>query len=237
MRGSHCAYAKTILSKINTVLEGYDTENDREKLEGYRVILRERFEIIKTLDAVILDATKEEEINDEIEEAGDFGKLIHGILVKCNTVLTLKEGTSDTNGNVPGPSSQSDVYKPKLPKLSLKKFYGESTSWSSWWDSFYSAVHANKSLSEIDKFSYLKRLLEGQASSAIAGLQLTAVNYTEAIDILRSRYGNKQIIISGYMDTLLKLPVATSFQDIRKIRNIYDKIESCVRGLQTMGIK
>ena len=39
------------------------------------------------------------------------------------------------------------------------------------------------------------------------------------------------------MDTLLKLPVATSLQDIRKIRNIYDKIESCVRGLQTMGIK
>ena len=101
---------------------------------------------------------------------------------------------------------------PKLPKLSLKNFYGESTSWPSWWDSFYSAVHANKSLSEIDKFNYLRSLLEveGQASSAIAGLQLTAGNYTEAIDILRSRYGNKQIIISGYMDTLLKLPVATS---------------------------
>ena len=38
------------------------------------------------------------------------------------------------------------------------------------------------------------------------------------------------------MDTLLKLPVAPSLQDIRKIRNIYDKIESCVRGLQTMEI-
>ena len=144
VRCGHRAYAKTILSKINTVLEGYDTENDREKLEGYKVILKERFEAIKTLLAVILDAAKEEEINNEIEEAGHFDELIHGILVKCNAVLTLKEDTSDTNGNVPGPSSQSGTYKPKLPKLSLKKVYGESTSWPSWWDSFYSAVHANK---------------------------------------------------------------------------------------------
>ena len=110
----------------------------------------------------------------------------------------------------PVPVVKATLNKPKLPKLSLKNFYGESTSWPSWWDSFYSVVHANKSLSEIDKFNYLRSLLKGQASSAIAGLQLTAGNYTEAINILRSRYGNKQIIISGYMDTLLKLPVATS---------------------------
>ena len=62
VRGGHRAYAKMILSKINTVLEVYDTENDRKKLEGYKVILKERFETIKTLDAVILDAAKEEEI-------------------------------------------------------------------------------------------------------------------------------------------------------------------------------
>ena len=72
------------------MLEVYDTENDRKKSEGYKVILKERFETIKTLDAVILDAAKEKEINDEIEEARDFGELIHGILVKCNTVLYIK---------------------------------------------------------------------------------------------------------------------------------------------------
>ena len=87
MRGGHCGHVKTISSKINTVLEGYNTENDREKLEGYKVILTERFETIKTLDAVILDAAKEEEINDEIQEAGDFGELINGILF--NEILYL----------------------------------------------------------------------------------------------------------------------------------------------------
>ena len=38
------------------------------------------------------------------------------------------------------------------------------------------------------------------------------------------------------MDILLKLPVVTSLSDIRRIRYIYDKIESSVRGLQGLGI-
>ena len=38
------------------------------------------------------------------------------------------------------------------------------------------------------------------------------------------------------MGILLKLPVVTSLSDIRRIRYIYDKIESSVRGLQGLGI-
>ena len=196
------------------------------------------------MDATILESVKATEIEAEIQEAGEFAAQIHQILVKFDTVLHVNEtapysgspSVNTGNSNEHSHGATASACKPKLPKLSLRKFYGDPTSWMPWWDSFNSAVHSNESLSSADKFNYLRSLLDGQAASAIAGLQLTAKNYEDAIEILRSRYGNKQIIISSYMDILLNLPVVTSLSDIRRIRYIYDKIESRVRGLQGLGI-
>jgi deoxyribodipyrimidine photolyase len=72
----------------------------------------------------------------------------------------------------------------KLPKLEIKKFDGNLAKWREFWDSYECAIHKNDKLSEIDKFSYLRGLLEGQASTEIAGFALTGVNYKEAVDLL-----------------------------------------------------
>ena len=74
--------------------------------------------------------------------------------------------------------------KVKLPKLSLKRFNGDITQWSTFWDIFQSSIDGNSGLSNTDKFNYLKSLLEGSASEAVSGLKLTAANYAEAISIL-----------------------------------------------------
>jgi len=62
------------------------------------------------------------------------------------------------------------------------------------------------SLSKIDKFNYLNSLLEGSAAAALQGLSLTEGNYDDALDILKTRFGNPQQIITGHMEELLKLP-------------------------------
>ena len=82
--------------------------------------------------------------------------------------------------------------KVKLPKLILRKFNRELTTWTTFWDSFESAVHYNLNLTSIDKFNYLHSLLEWTAAEAISGLTLTAANYEKAISILRKRFENKQ---------------------------------------------
>ena len=64
--------------------------------------------------------------------------------------------------------------------------------WTAFWDSYKSAVHDNDELSDVDKFNYLRSLLERTAYEAIAGLSLSSANYGEAIDILMKRFGNKQ---------------------------------------------
>ena len=81
-------------------------------------------------------------------------------------ILPNQANRSSTEGvNLSASSSiRATSTKPKLPKLTLPKFKGEVTMFQAFWDSFSSAVNANPNLSAIDKFNYLKALLEGPAA-------------------------------------------------------------------------
>ena len=82
--------------------------------------------------------------------------------------------------------------KVKLPKLSLPHFSGNVTKWTTFWDSFESAVHNNDDLTDVDKFNYLRSFLECTAYEAIYGLTLSSANYQEAIDVLHKQFSDKQ---------------------------------------------
>ena len=63
-----------------------------------------------------------------------------------------------THTGVPSISSstkESDL-KLKLPKIELSKFSRQVLQWQTFWDQFESGIHLKESLSDIDKFTYLK---------------------------------------------------------------------------------
>ena len=124
----------------------------------------------------------------------------------------------------------------RLPKITLAKFRGEVTQFRSFWDSFESTVHANPSLTKIDKFNYLVSLLEGSASRTIAGLPITEENYDAAIEILNKRFGKPQQLISAHMDELLKIS-SCSTDKPSQLRYLYDKLSVNIRGLEALGVK
>ena len=127
--------------------------------------------------------------------------------------------------------------KVRLPKLSIKKFNGNLTAWTTFWDSFESTIHLNPELTNIDKFNYLNSLLEQSAAESISGLTLTNANYEEAIAaVLKKSYGNKQQIISTNMDALLNLEAVTSHSNFKSLRYLRDQIESHIRSLKSLGI-
>ena len=95
------------------------------------------------------------------------------------------------------------------------------------------AIHLNRSLSNVDKFNYLRSYLESTAADAIAGLSLTSANYAEAVDTLK-KFGNARSIVDKHMDGLLRLPIVTSVRDVQGLRRLYDAIESHVRGLNAL---
>ena len=133
------------------------------------------------------------------------------------------------------PESRSAGIKPKLPKLQLPKFAGDVTKFRTFWDSFDSAINQNADLSPIDKFSYLKTLVEGPAAHAIQGLTLSEANYAAAIELIKEWFGKPQQIISAHIDELLKLPSCSDDNAIQ-IRSVFDRIRVNARGLESLGV-
>ena len=125
----------------------------------------------------------------------------------------------------------------KLPKLQLRAFGGELTKWTSFWDSFESAVHNNRELSDIEKFNYLTSLLERSACEAISGLSLTAANYQRAIETLKKRFRSKQLIINRHMDVLLHVEAVHSANSTKALHRLFDNVSSHVRSLQSLGVE
>ena len=95
----------------------------------------------------------------------------------------------------------------------------------------------NTTLTPINKFSYLKTLLIGKAKYALNSLELTSGNHDEAVLILKSRFGDPQVVIQSNIDVLLALHPVSSSSNITDLRKIYDKVETVSRNLQRFEVQ
>ena len=77
----------------------------------------------------------------------------------------------------------------RLPKLDIPTFTGQPLEWQPFWDCFAAAIDSNPSLTGVQKLSYLRAQLRGEATRAITGFPLTNLNYQHSVSILKDRYG------------------------------------------------
>ena len=66
-------------------------------------------------------------------------------------------------------------------------------------------------------------------------MSLTFQHYNEAVNILKERYSNPQVIISAHMESLVELPAVRDVNSV-SLRKIYDRVESSIRNLKSVGI-
>ena len=91
-------------------------------------------------------------------------------------------------------------------------------------------------MSDIQKFTYLKSFLKGEAESAITCLTLISDNYPIAIDILHSRFGNKQLRISAHMKELRSLQPVVHLDDIVSMCKLYNTLELNINNLKELEV-
>ena len=142
------------------------------------------------------------------------------------TLPTSPTGPSLTSGS----TSNKHI---KLPKLDFPKFSGNILKWKEFSDCFNGAIDQNDSLSQVDKFNYLRAKLEGEALTSVSGLELTGDNYTVALGILKERYGDEQIVKDAHYKKLMAIPPAT--RDFGKLRTTVDEVEMHLRTLEALG--
>ena len=101
-------------------------------------------------------------------------------------------------------SSAERRVKVNLPKLELTKFGGKIHLWQEFWDGFCSSVQENDDLANVDKFKYVRSLLEELAKSVVAGIPLTSSDYA-AMKLLQDRYGDPVVIQRAHINQLVYL--------------------------------
>ena len=233
VRGGHRGSAKKMVGEPDELLEALEDQEPlavSARLTQLKRSLEEKLEDITILDREIVALIDgEEELTKERKEADAFKANIFRALVKIDSNLREHSRTEASDR----PSRASASSQAKLPKLELHPFNGDVTQWMTFWDSFKSAVHDNSSISDVDKFNYLRSLVEWSAKEAIAGLTLSSANYHEAICILEKRFGNKKQIISRHIDALLAVEAVSSQYNVRRL---YDQLEIHICGLKSLGV-
>ena len=203
--------------------------------------LERKAQIISKLDEEILEEIEDEgEKAHEIETAEEVHSEIAILRIKIERVLQQrsekekqKESTRATEMNNP----VSKTINMKLPKLEIKRFSGDPKEYKSFKDSFEIAVDRRSDIAEVEKFTYLKSFLTGEASRAVKGLAVTTENYEETLQVLDERYSNVPIIVNSHFEELTKLPAVHNNDDTAKLRELYDKIETNLRSSGAINIQ
>ncbi|XP_068692506.1 uncharacterized protein [Montipora foliosa] len=242
-RDSHRNFVRKTIAEAKDLISG-GNPIEVKKLKLLRTSLQTKCSELQVLDRDIVELLEDvSKIDSDVSESCELIYVIQECMVDLESALTAQESQGknqqsnslESVGTAQGHLQAVHTHA-KLPKLELKKFHGNPIEWYPFWESFESAVHKNSNLSGVDKFNYLKSLLTGIAQSVVTGLALTSSNYEKAVELLKRRFGNRQVVISTHMEALTKIPKVASASEVKRLRSLYDTVESHVRGLESMEI-
>jgi len=104
---------------------------------------------------------------------------------------------------------------------------------SRFFNTFNSVIHSNISLSNTQRFQYLRASLTGDASAVISSLELSDANYDIAWSILREWYDNKRVIIQTHVSAIFDLPTMTR-ENAVELRKLSDSATKHLHALQAL---
>ena len=237
IRSGHRTHIMKLMGKVKGVTA--TTEKAMEDTKILLATLVRKQNVFEKCDGDILNQIDEaDEIGKEIEESSEFGDRVIEEITRLEIYVDymnrkVNEGPLDTKLVLSKPTTDNQI---RLPKISLKEYDGSLLSWNSFWNQFDVSVHKNVNLSDIQKLTYLKSLLVGEVEKSIAGLTLISENYQNAVDILISRFGNKQLRITTHMNELRNLTRVISINNNQSMRKLYDVLDFDINNLKELQI-
>ncbi|XP_015926474.1 uncharacterized protein [Parasteatoda tepidariorum] len=124
-----------------------------------------------------------------------------------------------------------------LPKLEFRQFGGDVKEWLPFWSQFQH-IDKDADIALEDKFHYLIQatVMGSRAREIVESFPPTGANYTKAIDSLKSRFGNEDLLVEIYARELLKLIINVQLNRSFPLTSLYDKLEIYLRALDTLGV-
>ena len=120
--------------------------------------------------------------------------------------------------------------------MELKTFDGNVLKWHEFWENFEHCVHNQPLVQELQKFSYLKSCLRGPAFVCISNFELRSENYGPAIQLLKERYGHKNVLKKAHLDSFEKLAPVSNSRDVPRLKRLYEDVESHYKALLAVNV-
>ncbi|XP_055622043.1 uncharacterized protein LOC129773533 [Toxorhynchites rutilus septentrionalis] len=201
------------LENVADFVQSYEEGTDKQSLE-LRLAkldeLLEKFINIRMQMEILADDADDMELTETKateEERIRQRDTINATIIKDfeNSVYDLKQTilsyltTANRNHPMPNGSRQSTVdsqSRVKLPDLRLPSFSGRMSDWVTFRDTYKNLIHNDVRLSDMDKFTYLRTSLTGDALQEIASIEICSNNYIiawNALESITDQYGNSML--------------------------------------------
>ncbi|GFX54712.1 uncharacterized protein TNCV_2822331 [Trichonephila clavipes] len=191
---------RSSLTKLINKIEGkINNENEPvDQFEAFIEQLNDKESNLSLLNTLIEDRLSVDTITEDIKASEEIKEKI--IFWKTKLSSKIRRINSDSiqvdtvSRNIQVIDSNSfECMNINLPKLHINKYSGNYSEWLDFYNLFESSIHNNNRLSKVDKFNYLKSYLCGNALACINGFPISDDNYDRALDLLKDRFGNKNI--------------------------------------------
>ncbi|KAJ8909413.1 hypothetical protein NQ315_017032 [Exocentrus adspersus] len=218
---------------------------DEDQVAACFRLLESRFKELEVVDSeiyeIMLDDSTEEELNKEVEGCEVYKRKFVNFGVKFDK---LRDSWARKQKNLEGASEQrgesasTGKRKFKLPKIEFKCYDGDVKGWLSFWAQFRK-IHEDEDIDDNDKIEYLIQATTSgsRARRLVESFPAMAENYGKIVDSMHARFGREDLLIEVYVRELLKLILSNAAAPNKvEISVLYDKIETQLRALDTLGV-
>lgn len=229
-------YARKVICDRLARFERYLNSNDIDifELESRLKSVEDDFQEFDRIQTRLEFLDRNEDVN-RLETESEFYSLISNAK-RYISYKNAKPSLSVVNNQNDSIENRRFGGVAKLPELGLPSFVGKYEAWYSFWDIFSSVVHNRSDLNEIDKFLYLKICCKDDALRLIDSLDVTANNYSIAIELLQKRYENKRAIVNYHINNMLfNLPHVSRESPIH-IRKLLDETHQHISALKKLSL-
>lgn len=176
-------------------------------------------------------------LDEHDHERAEYEEAYYNIIAKFQDLIIARNGVNNSEEDgwpILVNQNQPSARNLRLPKIDLPSFSGTYEEWYPFHDMFHSLIHRDLSITEIQKFHYLKSSLKGEAAEIIQSLEVSSENYNEAWQMLNRRYDNKRLIIQKHIKALFELQ-SISKENHTGLRHLVDGVLKHLRALKAIG--
>lgn len=126
--------------------------------------------------------------------------------------------------------------KVRLPEIEIKPFTGKIAEWQSFSQLFNALIANDCSLSDLQKFMYLKSYLRNEPLNLIEDLPIEEASFNIAKNVLEARYDSKLSVIMAYCKSLFEVK-SVNKGSVFQLREFITNINKAWKTLKNLKYK